>query len=78
MREIVWLPETLDDLQRLHEFIAEYGVAAAALAISTRWTRSEASRKRGAHGTLNRIIVLCQFALAREAMLFGTDCSRSK
>ncbi len=35
MTEIVWLPESLDDLQRLHEFIAEHNVTAAARAIST-------------------------------------------
>lgn len=35
MTEIVWLPESLDDLQRLHEFIAEYNAAAAAQAIAT-------------------------------------------
>ena len=35
MTEIVWLPESLDDLQRLHEFIAEHSATAAARAIST-------------------------------------------
>jgi plasmid stabilization system protein ParE len=35
MTAIVWLPESLDDLQRLHEFIAEHNATAAAQAIST-------------------------------------------
>jgi plasmid stabilization system protein ParE len=35
MKEIVWLPGSLDDLQRLHDFIAEHSVTAAAQAIST-------------------------------------------
>lgn len=34
MIEIVWLPESRDDLQRLHDFIAEHNVTAAAQAIS--------------------------------------------
>jgi plasmid stabilization system protein ParE len=35
MTEIVWLPESLDDLQRLHGFIAEHNATAAAQAVST-------------------------------------------
>ena len=35
MKEIVWLPGSFDDLQRLHDFIAEHSVTAAAQAIST-------------------------------------------
>lgn len=35
MTTIVWLPNSLDDLQRLYEFIAEHNASAAARAIST-------------------------------------------
>jgi plasmid stabilization system protein ParE len=35
MTDIAWLPESLDDLRRLHEFIAEHNATAAARAIAT-------------------------------------------
>jgi len=35
MSTIRWLPESLDDLQRLHDFIAEHSDEAATKAIST-------------------------------------------
>ena len=34
MTNIVWLPESLDDLQRLYEFIAEHNATAASRAVT--------------------------------------------
>ena len=70
MIRIVWLPESLDDLQRVHEFIAEHNAAAAAKATAPKGKEAEEKtskeKSRSNESELQKILRMRELKSFRE------------